>query len=262
MKKSISILLLLKLTICLLTGCSMPETQTTLSQNTTEENPEPVVYIAMMYDNQGNNFLNVEGNNFTITPNKIKQYGYNTDGSWTSYYETSSIMSINIDGNYIHTCGSSIIFKDKRLDMYAIPKELDTKPAEFETGYTTTVDGRDFDTYLGLTNWWYDVKPVGQDNSKIIIIQSQEGYNIGAFIGSDVHAQVSETLPKTTLITIDGMPLYIHKCNLTIIDTALMDKTVEFTLIGEEQPEEQIEPSPEIEPNPEEITSESNLDSE
>ena len=53
----------------------------------------------MMYDNQGNNFLNFEGKQFEIKPNRVIQWGYNTSGSWTSYYETSSIVTVNVDDN-------------------------------------------------------------------------------------------------------------------------------------------------------------------
>ena len=55
------------------------------------------------------------------------------------------------------------------------------------------------------------------------MIQSQDGYNIGAFIGTDVTWEVAEKLPKTTKIIIDGLPLYIHRCNFTIIDSGLIE---------------------------------------
>ena len=64
----------------------------------------------------------------------------------------------------------------------------------------------------------------GQHGQKLILIQSQDGYNIGAFMGNDVTWEVEENLPKTTKIMIDGLPLYVHRCNFTIIDSNLIAK--------------------------------------
>lgn len=89
---------------------------TTTSTNSTDEENSSITYLAMRYNNQGNNFLNFEGHNFEITPNKIKQWDYNTSGSWTSYYDTSLVVTINIDGHYIESCGSTVLFKDSRLN--------------------------------------------------------------------------------------------------------------------------------------------------
>lgn len=184
---------------------------------------EQVHYEAMLFDNHGNNFLNFQGKDFSISPNKVKQWGYNTDGSWSSWYETSSVVTIEIDGQYVETCGSTVIFKDKRLDMIPIPDELSTKTAERTDEYTVDVDNRSFGTYIGLKNWWYDLEEKGQHGSKIVLVQSQDGYNIGAFCGNDVSWEVKGTLPKTTEIMVDGLPLYIHRCNFTIIDTGLIE---------------------------------------
>lgn len=232
MNKRFYALFLLILMIFTLTACTDGYT-TTITQETRQEaaadspTPEPIIYEAKMYDNQGNNFLNFTGNSFTISPNKSKQYGWNTDGTWVSYYETSSVVTIEVDGNYIQSCGSTVIFKDTRLDMLEIPSRLSTVEAENTDGYTVSVDNQTFPTYIGLTNWWYGISEKGQHGEKIVLIQSQDGYNIGAFVGSDVTWEVASKLPKTTKITIDGLPLYIHRCNFTIIDSALMEKSIE-----------------------------------
>ncbi|WP_075678538.1 DUF5052 family protein [Roseburia sp. 831b] len=222
-KKLISVIAIL-IIMLMMAGCT-EDNSTTITQESTEDS-EPITYEAMLYDNQGNDFLNFYGNNFTITPNKIKQYGWNTDGTWTSFYETSSVVTIEIDGSYIQSCGSTVIFKDTRLDMLDIPDELNSVEAGSEDGYTVSVDGQGINTYVGLTNWWYDIKEQGQHGSKVVLIQSQDGYNIGAFIGDDVTWEVADKLPKTTKIMIDGLPLYIHRSNFTIIDSELIEDSV------------------------------------
>ena len=214
--------ILIMIALLALTGCT-DDYSTTVTQEESVEEPEPITYEAMLFDNQGNNFLNFEGNDFTIIPNKIKQYGWNTDGTWTSYYETSSVVTIEIDGKYIQSCGSTVIFRDTRLNMLEIPSELRTVNTNETDGYTVKEDRQYVDTYFGLKNWWYDIQEKGQHGKKVIIIQSQNGYNIGAFVGSDITWEVADNLPKTTKIMIDGLPLYIHRCNFTIIDSELMN---------------------------------------
>lgn len=197
-------------------------TSVSLSNETTDDEDNKVVYEAMLYDNQGNNFLNFYGNEFQIIPNKVKQWGYDSEGRWSYWYETSSVVTIEVDGDYIQSCGSTVIFKDSRLNLLDIPSELSTKEAEGE-GYTVSDTGRPVGTYFGLTNWWYGMKELGQHGSKVVIIQSQDGYNIGAVIGDDVTWGVAGKLPKTTKLIIDGMPMYLHRCNFTIIDSALLN---------------------------------------
>ena len=108
MKKRIKSIIAILLITCALVGCEAETT--TITQESDIEAVEPVTYEAMMYDNQGNNFLNFQGQEFTITPNKIKQYAWDSDGVWTSYYDTSSVVTIEIDGSYIESCGSTVIF--------------------------------------------------------------------------------------------------------------------------------------------------------
>lgn len=224
MKKE-NIFSIILIIVLFLSGCSDYQEDMQQEEIATQEK-EIIVYEAMMYDNRGNNFLNFEGNSFTISPNKIKQYGWNSDGTWESYYETSSVMTIEIDGKYIQECGSTIIFKDSRLEMLDIPDKLNSSGAENKDGYEVYVDNQTIDTYFGLTNWWYDIREKGQHGEKIVLIQSQDGYNIGAFSGNEVTWEIAEDLPKTTKITVDGLPLYIHRCNFAIIDSSLLESRI------------------------------------
>ena len=206
-----------------LSGCGDSHSVTIVSENQ-EVEQDSIIYEAMLYDNYGNNFLNFTGNEFTITPNKVKQWGWNTDGSYTSWYDTSSVVTIEIDGNYIQSCGSTVLFKDTRLEMLEIPTQLNIKNTEGDDKYSLSVNSEAFRTYLGLTNWWYDMRKKGQHGEKLVLIQSQDGYNIGAFVGDDITWEVDSVLPKTTKIIINGLPLYIHRCNFTIIDSGLLNK--------------------------------------
>ena len=201
MKRIINVILVIIMALQL-SGCGDNHSVTIVSENQ-EVEQNSIVYEAMLYDNYGNNFLNFTGNEFTITPNKVKQWGWNTGGSWTWWYDTSSVVTIEIDGNYIQSCGSTVLFKDTRLEMLEIPSELNIRDAKSDNRYTVSVDGEKFKTYLGLKNWWYDMREKGQHGEKVVLIQSQDGYNIGSFIGNDITWQIADALPKTTKIMID-----------------------------------------------------------
>ena len=172
MKKKFLALLMILVTIFTFTACELEEEGYSMSQSDNSDEKENITYLAMMYDNQGNNFLNFEGKRFEITPNKIKQWGYDTSGNWISYYDTSSVMTINVDGRYIESCGSTILFKDTRLEMLDISKAININtdknystdtPVDTNTSYITG-------NYLGLKYWWYEQKAKGQHGSKIVPI--------------------------------------------------------------------------------------------
>lgn len=226
MKKYISciIAVAMLLSIICLAGC---DNGLGLSMSSKEENEDvELTFEAIFYDNQGNNYVTFKGNSFNITPNKQKQWGYNTNGSWTSFYETSSVVSIEIDGDFVQSCGSTVIFKDTRLEIEPLNVDIGTLDSSDKSGYTTNTDDSKFKDYFALTHWWYDTHENGQGGNKLVLIQSQDGYNIGIIEGDDVYWEVAEKLPKTTLLKVDDKPLYIHRCNFTIIDTALFDNVV------------------------------------
>ena len=73
MKRIINVILIIIMTLQL-SGCCDNHSITTVSENQ-EVEQNSIVYEVMLYDNYGNNFLNFTGNEFTITPNKVKQWG-------------------------------------------------------------------------------------------------------------------------------------------------------------------------------------------
>ena len=205
----------------LLVGCG-EESSTELSSPM-----ETLEFDAMLYDNHGQNYVTFRGNNFNITPNRVKQYGYDSDGHWTWWYETSSVMTVEIDGHFVHSCGSTILFKDTRIEIEPITENIGMlESSSNKEGIQTPSDYSVLDWWK-LSNWWENYKEKGQNNNVMIIIQSQNGDNIGIVTGENIQWEVAEKLPKTTLITIDGdKKLYIHRSNFTIIDIDLFNKMV------------------------------------
>lgn len=223
--KNLIIMLLTISILGLMCGC---DTETSSNSNISDNKDDvDLNFYAYFYDNNGNNYVTFKGKNFNITPNKTKQWGYNTEGYWTSWYEMSSVVTVEIDGNYVNSCGSTIIFKDQRIKIDQMNVDYGTLSSSDKSGYAS-LSSKDnkFLNYFSLTSWWFDTHEKGQGGSKIILIQSQDGYNIGVVEGNNVKWEVVEKLPKTTLITVDEKAMYLHRCNFTIIDTKLFDNVV------------------------------------
>ena len=221
MKKIMAVVLVV---ILLLSLCACADV-TTITMDTSEtSNAVKISYVADFYDNYGSQWLSVEGNSFNISPNKVKEYAYDSDGSWISSWTTSSVMSIDIDGNKIESCGSTVLFYDTRLEKIDIniPQDVDLTT---ENGYSVTTpnDLRASD-YWDL-NWWFITKSQSNTTvrSRAVIIQSQNGNPICMFNGDNVSWEVSRNLPKTTEIIIDGMPVYVHRANFAIVDLSVFN---------------------------------------
>lgn len=210
-----------------LCGCNDMETTIITSDTNTkqQQEPEKISFLADFYDNHGVCWLSVEGTTFSISPNKVKEYYFDTGGNWTYKWTMSSIMSIDIDKQSIESCGSTVVFADSRLEKFNIdiPKEIASS-----TGVTATVETpTDLSVEDWITlDWWWRTKDIENKThgSKIVIVQSQEGDNICMYCGDEVTWDIPKNLPKTTQVTIDGMPLFIHRANFAIIDKALLDK--------------------------------------
>lgn len=203
-----------------LCACGGPST-TTITAPSSESGEEPVKisYVADFFDNYGENWMSVEGTSFDISPNKVKEYYYDTDGSWISGWTTSSVMSVEVDNHNIETCGSTVLFYDTRLEKIEteIPKDINLSAGD---SYSVTASG-DWSYMDGWSlQWWWDTHQ--QKNTKpaarAVIIQSQNGDPICMFTGNKVTWEVSRNLPKTTEIFIDGMPVYVHRANFAIVD--------------------------------------------
>ena len=224
MRKIIALILSLFmiLSLCACDTSSITVEAPTTSEEDPEAEPVKISYVAEFYDNYGQEWMSVEGTSFDISPNKVKEYYYDTDGSWISGWTTSSVMTIEIDGVNIETCGSTVIFHDTRLEKIdtEIPQDIVLSEGDEYTVQTPSDLRRSDGWSLG---WWWDTHQ--QKNTKTaaraVIIQSQNGDPICMFVGDQVKWEVSRNLPKTTEVWIDGMPVYVHRANFAIVDLSV-----------------------------------------
>ena len=155
-------------------------------------------YTISQYDDYGNLVFTVHGDRVTM------------DCQLDENGEVTSYIDITIDGDSWKHVGSTLVFAQKGVDLitdFQLPEELDS------TGHSTglmAVD-RKINHYANL---------IGKD--LVVLVSSQNGTPIGLFQGDDCYIEIPADLPKTTLVSIDGKMVYVHRANVDIIPAELL----------------------------------------
>ena len=169
-------------------------------------------YTINTYDNYGNKVMVAQGDKINITGNRVETTSYSDNGDIITNYELSSVITINIDGKEIQSCGDTCIFEQGGLN----PEVTFTQ----EDIYSSATGGIAENTFIaGIVNSYKNLF----GKSRIVVIKSQLGQPITAYSGDEVYWEIPEDLPKMTKLMIDGKALYIHRANFQIIDKALLD---------------------------------------
>lgn len=169
-----------------------------------------VSYTVDFYDNYGAKFLTAFGEKIDIDGNVVESYGVDSDGSTTTNYDLSSVITITIDGAQMSSCGSTVIFTESGLkpDVEFTLSDINSDSNDLTDLTSVSKVVNEFKNYFG--------KPV------VVVIQSQLGVPITAYSGNDVYWEIPDDLPKMTKLMIDGKALYIHRSNFVILDKNLM----------------------------------------
>lgn len=162
------------------------------------------------YDNGGENILNAHGKKVGVEGNTVKTVGINSDGSTTTNYELSSVITITVDGKNMEQTGNTVVFAEtgiKKITDIEVPKEIESSG---EDGTVNIID-RTVNQYKNMIG-----------TPKIVVVCSQLGVPIAIYGGESVYWEVPDDLPKMTKLNIDGKALYIHRANYVMMDTALL----------------------------------------
>ncbi len=163
------------------------------------------------YDNSGNKYLTVSGRKISLEGNIVEDAKINSvDGSVSTSYDLSSVITVNVDGRQLQSCGDTIIFEEKGLEPDATFNLKDVESDSSGVSGTTYISNivNKYKNYFG--------------KAQVVVIQSQLGVPICAYSGKKVYWEVSEGLPKTTKLMIDKKALYLHRANFQIIDRDLI----------------------------------------
>ena len=157
--------------------------------------------------------MTTTGDKINVSGNKIETTSYDSSGSVITGYELSSVITINIDGKQIQSCGDTCIFAQKGLepDVDFVQQDISSESSGKidENTYISNIVNK-YKNYFG--------------KSRVVVIKSQLGQPITAYSGDEVYWKIPEKLPKMTKLMIDGKALYIHRANFQIIDTDLLDQ--------------------------------------
>jgi len=206
--KRIASLLITIILVISISGCEWASKQVTELKGDITGNE----YNIDTFDNYGQLTLKTHGKKITVSPNIVRDRVYDTDNGWGYAQTESSVITITIDGKEMESCGDTCIFYDKKLTP----------------DYDFTVESIDSDDNGNILNNTLFAKSVNMiknvlGKSRVVVIKSQMGTPIYAFSGNSIYWEVDENLPKFTKLSVDGHPLYIHRANFQIIDTALID---------------------------------------
>lgn len=207
MKKKVILLTSLVLVMTFLfSGCSWFDSKV----NDLKGSLKGVSYTADFFDNYGAKFLTVEGENIDIDGNYVEELGINSDGSKTTNYTLSSVITITIDGKQMESCGDTIIFAESGLkrDVEFTLSDIDSEANGIASLTSISKVVNKYKNYFG--------------KSQVVVIQSQLGVPICAYSGEKVYWKIPDDLPKMTKLMIDGKALYIHRANFQIIDKDLI----------------------------------------
>lgn len=210
MKKKLGMTLALFLFTLSLTGCSIASWSSGL--NDIKGKLVGNSFHCYFYDNYGEKYMTVSGQKIGLTGNIVPDIQIDAaNGSIDKAYSLSSVVTIDIDGNEIESCGDTIIFEETGLSPDA---EFEISDINSSSGGLTSAT-----SISNIMNQYKNYFGRGQ----VVLIQSQLGQPICAYSGDDVYWEIRDDLPKTTKLMIDGKALYIHRANFQIIDKDLLE---------------------------------------
>lgn len=168
-------------------------------------------YDIYFYDNFGNKTGYVSGEKVGMTGNPIKVQSVSDSGDIITTYQLSSIITLNIDGYEMETCGDTMVCAQKGLEP-----DVDFKSSDIiskSSGKLT--DNAAVSEFINKYKNMFG-------KSRVIVVKSQLGQPITAYSGENVYWEAPEDLPKMTKLMIDGKALYVHRDNFQIIDKGLL----------------------------------------
>ncbi len=206
MKKVIRSLLVMGM-VCSLTGCQWLGSKINEFTGSLIGNQ----YTITTYDNYGQKVMTTTGSKINISGNSVITTGRDTDGNTIESTDLTAVLTIDIDGKQIQSCGDTLIFEQKGLnaEVNFLEEEINSSSG---LGGLTSVSA--------IVNHYRNMF----GKSRVVVVKSQLGQPIVAYSGDKVYWEIPDDLPKMTKLMIDGKALYIHRANFQIIDKDLLEE--------------------------------------
>jgi len=160
------------------------------------------------YDNFGSNILTIYGDKVGLEANYVSTTSIDSDGTESTNYELSSVVTLTVDGNQVAQTGNTIIFAEnglKKLEDFEFSNELNAGNG------TINILDRNINKIQNILG-----------TPKVVIVCSQLGVPVAVYGGNSVYWEIPHDLPKTTKLNIDGKALYIHRANYILLDSEMI----------------------------------------
>lgn len=161
------------------------------------------------YDNFGNKVVTMEGEKVGMEANYVESKSIDSEGTTSTNYELSSVITMTIDGNQVAQTGNTVIFAEdgiKKLEDFNLPSDITTNGEG-----TINIFDRNINKIKNLLG-----------TPKVIVVCSQLGVPIAVYGGENVYWEIPDDLPKTTKLNVDGLALYIHRANYILLDSKMI----------------------------------------
>lgn len=161
------------------------------------------------YDNFGNKVVTMEGEKVGMEANYVKSKSVDSEGTTSTNYELSSVITMTIDGNQVAQTGNTVVFAEdgiKKLEDFNLPSDITTNGDG-----TINIFDRNINKIKNLLG-----------TPKVIVVCSQLGVPIAVYGGENVYWEIPNDLPKTTKLNVDGLALYIHRANYILLDSKMI----------------------------------------
>jgi len=161
------------------------------------------------YNQQGKLVDKVHGKSIRVTRDETFD-SVNQDGTTNA---DSKVLLITVGQNAIRHVGSSLIIAQDGL------VDLTPKMHEANLSIDNTEPGTPW-----LHKLYEQASPLWGGKAKTIVIRSQDGMPIAVFAGNKVITRKTD-VPTSTWFEVDGMYLFVYRCDYTEPDTALLQQT-------------------------------------
>ena len=203
--RHLGIILCLCLLLTSLTGCAWFSNETKNIKGELIGNHFAIDF----YDNFGNKVVTIEGEKVGMEANYVKSKSVDSEGQTSINYEQSSVITLTIDGHQVPQTGNTVIFAEdgiNKLEDFNLPSNITTNGDG-----TINILDRNINKIKNLLG-----------TPKVIVVCSQFGVPIAVYGGKDVYYEITDDLPKTTKLNIDGLALYIHRANYILLDSEMI----------------------------------------
>lgn len=203
--RHLSVILCLCILLTSLTGCAWFSNETKNIKGELIGNHFAIDF----YDNFGNKVVTMEGEKVGIEANYVESKSVDSEGTTSTNYELSSVITMTIDGNQVAQTGNTVVFAEdgiKKLEDFNLPSDITTNG-----GGTINIFDRNINKIKNLLG-----------TPKVIVVCSQLGIPIAVYGGENVYWEIPDDLPKTTKLNVDGLALYIHRANYILFDSEMI----------------------------------------